>query len=80
MSGRYNEADRSHYEALRCRSITEVRVSSVWGNRAETSGFYGADFISGFETSAEPECSLARATLSTHVKRGRGCVHTKKTP
>ncbi|QDV49055.1 hypothetical protein Enr17x_10700 [Gimesia fumaroli] len=41
-------------QALRCRLIIEVRVSSVLGNRAETSGFYSADILSGFETSPEP--------------------------
>ncbi|QDT40934.1 hypothetical protein Pan241w_09930 [Gimesia alba] len=40
--------------ALRCRTITEVRMSTVLENRAETSGFDGADFLSGLEISPEP--------------------------
>lgn len=41
-------------DALRCRLITEVQVSSGFENRAETSEFHSADFLSGSETSAEP--------------------------
>ena len=40
-------------ETLRCRLITEVQVSRSLGNRAETSGFDSADFLSGSETSTE---------------------------
>ena len=41
-------------EPLRCRLITEVQVSSGFENRAETSGFHSADFLSGSKTSADP--------------------------
>lgn len=41
-------------EAMRCRLITEVQGSSGFENVAETSGFYGAGFHSGSETSTEP--------------------------
>ena len=41
-------------DVLRCRSITEVCASSDLEKRAETSGFYGADFFSDLRTSTEP--------------------------
>lgn len=41
-------------EVLRCRLISEVRVSRGWEQRAETSRFYGADVLSGSGTSTEP--------------------------
>ncbi|QDV49827.1 hypothetical protein Enr17x_18480 [Gimesia fumaroli] len=41
-------------EALRCRLKTEVHRSSGLENRAETSGFNHADFLSGTGISTEP--------------------------
>ncbi|QDT44034.1 hypothetical protein Pan241w_41390 [Gimesia alba] len=41
-------------EVLRCRLITEVHRSSGWENRAETSGFDGADDFSGLKRVTEP--------------------------
>ncbi|QDV48989.1 hypothetical protein Enr17x_10040 [Gimesia fumaroli] len=68
--GSFYEAPGLRSETLRCRLITEVRVSSGLGNRAETSGFYGAGFFSDSDISAEPVV-FSRATLTTlhHSKR-----------
>ena len=52
--GTLNEATGKRFEVLRYRLINEVRGSSAWENRAETSGFYGADFHSRTGISTEP--------------------------
>lgn len=51
---RLHEAAGKRCEAFRCRLINEVRVSSDFENRSETSGFHSADVLSGSENSAEP--------------------------
>ena len=49
---------------VRWRLITEVQVSSVFENLAETSGFYSADFLRSSRASAEP-VMFSRATQVT---------------
>ncbi|QDT40866.1 hypothetical protein Pan241w_09250 [Gimesia alba] len=74
LLGSFYEALGLRSEGLRCRLITEVRVSSGLENRAKTSGFYGAGFFSDSDTSAEPVV-FSRATLTTlHHFRGREAV------
>jgi len=48
-------------DSLRCRLITEVRVSTVFQNRAETRAFYSAGFLSDSGISSEPVV-FSRAT------------------
>ncbi|QDV53201.1 hypothetical protein Enr17x_52730 [Gimesia fumaroli] len=52
--GSFYEAMRRRREALRWRLITEVQGSSGLENRAETSGFHSADFLSGLKMVTEP--------------------------
>jgi|GEM_PF-1019765 len=58
------ESTGSQCDVVRSRLITEVRVSSHLGNRAETRGFYGADFFRSSDTSTE-SVVFSRAT---HVR------------
>lgn len=52
--GTSDQEPGSRSEAVRCRLINEVQGSSGFENVPETSGFHGADFLSGSETSVEP--------------------------
>ena len=52
--GNLNEVMGGLREALRSRLKYGMQVCRGLGNRADTSGFYGAGFRSGSGTSAEP--------------------------
>ena len=62
--GSHCESKGKRSETLRCRLITEVRLSRGLQNLAETSGLYSADFFRSSETSAEPVV-FSRATQVT---------------
>ncbi|QDV50071.1 hypothetical protein Enr17x_21070 [Gimesia fumaroli] len=64
-------------DALRYRLIIEERMSRVLGNRAETSGFYGADSFRDSGTTAEP-VAFSRAThVRDHLFQSRDDVKSK---
>lgn len=67
------ESERSGDDAFRWRSITEVQVSTISENRAETSGFHSVDFLRGAKDSTEP-IVFSRATplMSHHFERHVG--------
>ncbi|QDV48213.1 hypothetical protein Enr17x_02240 [Gimesia fumaroli] len=72
--GSLYEAPGMRNEALRCRLISEVHRSSGLKNRAETSGFYGADFLSGTGISTESVVlTRARDFISASSCRGSRC-------
>jgi len=75
MLRRHCEVEGNQDEVVRCHLITEVQVSSVLGNRAETSGFYGAGMLSGSAESVEPVV-FSHATQALDVRKGRREVKT----
>ncbi len=72
-----DEAAGRRSEVVRCRLISEVRVSSVLDNRSGTSGFYSVDIFRSPGRSAEPVV-FSRATLTPdHHSDGRDAVKSK---
>jgi len=62
---------------VRCRLITEVQVSSVFENLAETSGFYSADFLRSSRASAEPVMFSRATQVKAHHFEWRDAVKSK---
>jgi len=59
---------------LRYRLITEVQVSRVFENMAETRGFYRAEFFSSSRVSAEPEVFSRATQVKAHHSEWRDAV------